>query len=94
VSVSIYIKVLRLCVTRIYIYIYIMYDVFLFFMHVVADVDDFFVLSFSQSRLVMFCPRFIIMSCLKIIFFVAFPETLYCTAPSSESTGLYAWCSL
>jgi hypothetical protein len=31
-----------------------MYAVFLFFMHVVADVDDFFMLSFSLSRLVVF----------------------------------------
>jgi hypothetical protein len=48
-------------------------------MHVVADVDDFFfVLSFSQSRLVVFCSRFIIMLCLTVIVFVAFPESLYC----------------
>jgi hypothetical protein len=51
---SIYIIVLSLCVTRIYIYIYIyiymMYAVFSFFMHVVADADDFFLLSFSLSH--------------------------------------------
>jgi hypothetical protein len=86
-----------------------MYAVFLFFMHVVADVDDFFVLSFSLSHLMVFCSRFIIMSCLTIIVFVAFPESLYCavlccavlccavlccTVLSSESTELYGWCSL
>jgi hypothetical protein len=75
VNVNIYKKSLKL-VRYAYIYIYIY---LYFFIHVVADVDDFFVLSFSQSRLVVFCSRFIIMSCLTIIVFVAFPESLYCT---------------
>jgi hypothetical protein len=66
-----------LCGTRIYIYIYV-YDVFLFYMHVVADADDFFMLSFSQSCVVLFCSRFIITPCLTIIVFVAFLESLYC----------------
>jgi hypothetical protein len=61
-------------------------------MHVMADVDDFFVLRFSQSRLVVFCSRFIIMSCLTIIVLLLFLTLctvlycLYCTALSSEST--------
>jgi hypothetical protein len=74
----------------IYIYIYTMYDVFLFFMHVVADIDDFFVLSFSQSRLVVFCSRFIIMSCLTIIVCVAFPESLYCALRSQQNVVQYS----
>jgi hypothetical protein len=55
-----------------YAYMYRMYDVFLFCIHVVVDVDDFFVLSFSQSHLVVVSYRFIITSCLTNVVFVAF----------------------
>jgi hypothetical protein len=75
-----------------------LYDVFLlFFTHVVADVGEFSVLSSPQSHLVVFCSWFIIMSCLTIVdllFFLNLCTVLYCTALSSESTELYAWCSL
>jgi hypothetical protein len=58
---SIYIKMFFKFVH--YAYMYRMHDVFLFCVHVVVDVDDFFVLCFSQSRLVVVCYRFIITLC-------------------------------
>jgi hypothetical protein len=38
-------------------YIHMMYDAFLFYALVVADVDEYFVPSFSQSHLVVFFSR-------------------------------------
>jgi hypothetical protein len=55
-----------------------MYDAFLFYAHVVADVDKFSMPSFSQSRLLVFFSR----SCFVFIVFVVFliPRTvLHCT---------------
>jgi hypothetical protein len=61
-------------------------------MHIVAAVDDFFVLSFSQSLLVMFYSRFIILSCLTIIVFVAFPESLYCAVFGVNRLYILIYC--
>jgi hypothetical protein len=37
-----------------YILVHMMYDAFLFYAHVMADVDEFSMLSFSQSRPMVF----------------------------------------
>jgi hypothetical protein len=76
-------------------YIHMMYDAFLFYVHVVADVDEFSVPSFSQSHLMVFFSRSLLChvwywECLE---FFRFP-VMYCTALTLESPEVQSWCSL
>jgi hypothetical protein len=60
-----------------YTYMYRMYDVFLFCVHVVVDVTIFFpCFVFSQSRLVVVSYQFIITSCFDKYSFCCFSPTI------------------